>query len=154
MNSNRLTLLRHCGKPWAQGDTSQPQQQKSDTSLLHPGPNHPQSSNTGSFSATFPLQQNNVCLLKTAIATVVHGSGNAEAKSLLDKGSQQSFVTQDLAMSLALRPSSRERINISSFSATCPTSRMLDVAKTNLLTRHGEAVKLSVLIVPFIATTL
>ena len=137
-----------------QGDTLQPQQQTSDTSPLHPAPNHPQSSNTGSFSVALPLQQNNVCLLKTAIATVVHGSRNDEAKILLHEGSQQSFVTQDLAKSLASQPSSRERINILSFSATCPTSCMLDVANTNLLTRHGEAVKLSVLIVPFIATTL
>ena len=103
---------------------------------------------------TLPLQQNNVCLLKTAIATVVHGSRNAEAKILLDEGSQRSFVTQDLARSLALQPSSQERINISSFGATCPTSRTLDVAIINLLTRCGETVQLSVLIVPFIAMPL
>ena len=137
-----------------QGDTLQSQQQKSDTPLLHPAPDQPQSIDTGSFSVTLPLQQNNVCLLKTAIATVVHGSRKAEAKILLDEGSQRSFVIQDLAKSLALQPSSRERINISSFGATYPTSRTLDVANLNLLTRHGEAVQLSVLIVLFIAAPL
>ena len=141
-----------------QGDTSQPQQQSSDTSLPQPAPpassNQPRSNDTSSFSVTLPLQQNNVCLLKTAIATVVHGSRNAEAKILLDEGSQRSFVTQDLARSLALQSSSQERINISSFGATCPTSRTLDVAIIDLLTRCGETVQLSVLIVPFIAMPL
>ena len=85
---------------------------------------------------------------------MVHGSRNAEAKILLDEGSQRSFVTQDLARSLALQPSSQERINISSFGATCPTSRTLDVAIIDLLTRCGETVQLSVLIVPFIAMPL
>ena len=102
---------------------------------------------------TLPLQQYNVCLLKTAIETMLHGSRNAEAKILLDEGSQQSVVTQDLAKSLALQLSSREKINISSFGATYPTSRTLDVAVINLLTRHGKAVQLSVLIIPFIATS-
>ena len=34
-----------------------------------------------------------------------------------DEGSQRSFITQDLASSLALQPYQRENINISSFGA-------------------------------------
>ena len=71
--------------------------------------------NTPSLSVTLPPQQKSVCLLKTTIATVSYGRRNAEAYVLLDEGSQRSFVTQDLARTLALQPSGQEAINISSF---------------------------------------
>ena len=90
------------------GDTPQSQQQRSDTAWLQHNPSavstQPQSSDTGSVSVTVSLQQSNIFLLKTAIRTVVHGSRNIEAKILLDEGSQQSFVTQELARSLDLQP--------------------------------------------------
>ena len=74
------------------GDTPQSQQQRSNTVRLQYNPSaiptQPQSNDTSSFSVTVPLQQSNICLLKTAIGTVVHGSRNAEAKILLDEGSQ------------------------------------------------------------------
>lgn len=137
------------------GDTPQSQPQRSDTSQpQHNSPavsTQPQGNDTGSYSVTVPLQQSNICLLKTAIGTVVHGSKNTEAKILLDEGSQRSFVTQALAKSLDLQPYTQERLNISSFGASSPASRTLDVAIINLLTRSGETVQLSVLIVPFIA---
>ena len=98
--------------------------------------------------------QQNVCLLKTAIGTVTHGSRNVEAKILLDEGSQQSFVTEDLMESLALQPHSQERINISSFGSTCPSSCTLDTVIVNLLTKSGETLQLSVLVAPLIATPL
>ena len=145
------------GTPLQQhGDPPQSRQQKSDTSQLQPSTpaNTTKSNDSRSLSVTAPLQQNNVCLLKTAIGTVVHGSRSAEAKILLDEGSQRSFITQDLAKSLALQPHTQEKINISSFGITCPTSRTLDTAIINLRTRSGETLRLSVLIVPFIATPL
>ena len=61
---------------------------------------------SSSFSVTIPLQQN-VCLLKTAIGTIVHDSRNVKAKILLDGGSQRSFVTEDLVKSLGLQPYSQ-----------------------------------------------
>ena len=106
------------------------------------------------LSVTLPPHQNNVCLLKTAVATVSNCRRNAEAYVLLDEGSQRSFVTSDLAKILALQPSGQETINISHFGAIHPTNRVLDVATINLLAKSGEAVQLSVLIVPFIATPL
>ena len=121
---------------------------------LHPNVSSASQTNTKALSVTTPPQQNNVCLLKTAIATVTNNNRNAEAYVLLDEGSQRSFVTQDLAKKPVLQPSDQETINISSFGATQPTNRTLDVATINLLTRSGEAIQLSVLVVPFIAAPL
>ena len=76
-----------------------------------PGPPQPitpsttNTTNTSSLSVTLPPHQNNVCLLKTAVATVSNGRRNAEAYVLLDEGSQRSFVTSHLAKILALQPS-------------------------------------------------
>ena len=103
---------------------------------------------------TLPPHWNNVCLLKTAVATVSNGRRNAEAYKLLDEGSQGSFITSDLAKILALQPSGQETINISHFGATHPANQVLDVATINLLTKSGEAVQLSLLIELFIATPL
>ena len=138
-----MTKHQH-GTPLQQhGDTPQSRQQKSDTSQLQPTTpaKTTKSNDSSSLSVTAPLQQNNVCLLKTAIGTVVHGSRSAEAKILLDEGSQRSFITQDLAKSLALQPHTQEKINISSFGTTCPTSRTLDTAIINLCTRSGETLR-------------
>ena len=98
--------------------------------------------------------QNSMCLLKTAVATVTHGSRSATANLLFDEGSQRSFITQDLANSLVLQPYQCEDINISSFGANCHLNRQIDVAMINLLTNDGQAVPLSVLVVPRIATPL
>ena len=103
---------------------------------------------------TLPPQRNNVCLLKTAVATVSNGRRNAEAYVLLNEGSQRSFITSDLAKILELQPSGQETINISHFGATYPANQVLDVATINLLTKSGETVQLSVLIIPFIAMPL
>ena len=140
------------------GNNSQSRQQTTGASQPQSTPptvsNHLQSNDTSSLSVTLPLQQSSVCFLKTAIGTVACGRRTVEAKILLDEGSQRSFVTQELANSLALQPYTQERINISSFGTTNPTSRTLDAATINLLTRSGETVQLSVLIVPFIAAPL
>ena len=96
--------------------------------------------------------QNSVCLLKTVVATVTHGSRSATANLLFDEGSQRSFITQDLVNSLELQPYQCEDINISSFGANCHLSHQIDVAMINLLTNDGQAILLSVLVVPRIAT--
>ena len=130
------------------------------SSTTNPPPTRPVNSNTtdtASLSMTMPpshTTQNSVCLLKTAIATVTHGSRSATANLLFDEGSQRSFITQDLASSLALQPYQREDINISSFGANCHLNRQIDVAMINLLTSDGQAIRLSVLVVPRIATPL
>ena len=111
-------------------------------------------SNTSQFSVTVPPHRNNVCLLKTAVATVSNGRRTTKACILLDEGSQRSFVTSDLAKQLALQPIGQETINISHFGATHPTNQVLDIATINLLTKSGESLQLSVFIVPLIATPL
>ena len=73
----------------------------------NPPPKRPVISNTtdtASLSMTLPpshTKRNSVCLLKTAIATVTRST---TANLLFDEGSQRSFITQDLASSLALQP--------------------------------------------------
>ena len=62
---------------------------------------------TASLSMTLPpshTAQTSVCLLKTAIATFTHGRKNATANLLFDEGPQQSFITRNLADSLAIQP--------------------------------------------------
>ena len=130
------------------------------SSTTNPPPTRPVNSNTtdtASLSMTMPpshTTQNSVCLLQTAIATVTHGSRSSTANLLFDEGSQRSFITQDLASSLALQPYQREDINISSFGANCHLNRQIDVAMINLLTSDGQAIRLSVLVIPRIATPL
>ena len=115
LNSSTNTL------PQQPGVTPQPQQQRSATSQPQPVTPTNASNDSSSFSITIPLQQS-VCLLKTAIGTIAQDGRNVEAKILLDEGSQRSFVTEDLVKFLALQPYSQERINISSFCSTCPSS--------------------------------
>ena len=76
------------------------------------------------------------------------------ANLLFDQGSQRLFITQDLASSLALNPNQHEDINISLFGANCNLNRQVGVVTINLLTSNGQAIPLSVLIVPHIATPL
>ena len=56
-------------------------------------------------------------MLKTAIATVTHGSDHALANVLFDEGSQRSFVTKALVNTLELQPYQQENINFSTFGA-------------------------------------
>ena len=83
-------------------------------------------------------------------ATVTHGQTNL----LFDEGSQRSFVTKALPNALKLQPYHKEDINLSSFGANCQLSRQVEVAMVNFLTNNGDAVPLSVLVVPHIATPL
>ena len=103
---------------------------------------------------SFPAPHNHVCLLKTAVATVTHGSKHAQTNLLFDEGSQRSFVTKALANALKLQPYCKEDINLSSFGAKCQLSHQVEVAMVNLLTKNGDAVPLSVLVIPHIATPL
>ena len=103
---------------------------------------------------SFPAPHNHVYLLKTAVATVTHGSKRAQTNLLFDEGSQRSFVTKALANALKLQPYRKEDINLFSFGAKCQLSHQVEVAMVNLLIKNGDAVLLSVLVVPHIATPL
>ena len=110
------------------------------------------STETTSLSMTLPSPKNSVCLLKTAVATITNGEKRTRANLLFDEGSQRSFITQDLANTLALQPSHKEDITVSSFGAQCQLNRQLAVAVVNLLTLSGQIIPLTVLVVPHIAT--
>ena len=96
--------------------------------------------------------QNSVCLLKTAVATITNGDHRTRANLLLDEGSQRSFITQDLANTLNLQPCRKEDITVSSFGAQCQLKHQVNVATINLLSLSGQAIPLTVLVVPRIAT--
>ena len=57
--------------------------------------NSQSANNTTTLMTITPVvPHNNVCLLKTAIATVVNKGIHTEASILFDKGSQRSFLSQ------------------------------------------------------------
>ena len=87
-------------------------------------------SNTTNMSMTIPAPQNNVCLLKTAVATVRNGDHQTKANLLFDEGSQWSFIMQDLAKTLVLMPLYKEDVTVSSFGAQCQLNREVNVALT------------------------
>ena len=103
---------------------------------------------------TIPTPQNSVCLLKTAVATVTNGEKQTKANLLFDEGSQKSFITEDLAKALALRPLCKKDITVSTFGAQCQLNREVSVAKISLLTLSGQPIPITVLVVPRIATPL
>jgi len=86
-----------------------------------------------------------VCLLKTAIAAVSSDTATAEENVLFDEGTQQSFVTRQLANALHLQPTHQETISVSSFGAqvSSPTRATLFVH-----TLSGSHISISALIAP------
>ena len=63
------------------------------------------------YSPDNVLIRENTCLLKTAVATISSPTHlKTEANILFDKGSQRSFLTQELADLFALKPYKKEKI--------------------------------------------
>ena len=92
-----------------------------------------------------------VCLLKTVIAEVSSYTTTAEGHILFDEGAQRSFITQQLADELHLKPTSHETISVSSFGAQVSPSRTLAVASMFVHALNGTRIQISVLIVPKLA---
>lgn len=91
-------------------------------------------------------------LLKTAIAPASADRRNFNsANVLLDEGAQRSFITQNLAQKLNLKPHSTETLTISGFGESNKKVRHLDVATVFLQAKNLELVPINVLIVPQIA---
>ena len=84
------------------------------------------------------LKTNTVCLLKTAIATVVNGKIQAEAHILFDEGSQQSFLSEKLAHMLEVVSQRSKHINLAFFASAKPFLRRLDNVIINLKTPGGD----------------
>lgn len=89
-------------------------------------------------------------LLKTAVASVTSGTTSGPANILFDEGSQSSFVTEQLANRLELKPTGRETLCLSGFGDKERHVRHLDTA-TICLQTPSEQIPLQVLIVPEIS---
>ena len=96
------------------------------------------------------LTRNTICLLKTAIATVVNANLQVEGNILLDEGTQQSFIIEKLAGMLAVVPHKSENINLSSFVSSRSLYRRMDNVTFHIKTQRG----ISALVVPTIAAPL
>lgn len=95
-----------------------------------------------------------VCLLKTAVATVTSSDSETKTNILFDEGSQRSFLTQDVANTLSLKPHHHEDICLASFDSKHPQNKRVGIAQIHIKTNSGELLPISVLIVPTIATPL
>ena len=93
------------------------------------------------------------CLLKTAVADVRAGHHYCSANILFDEGAQQSFISQALADQLNICVQGSVTTTISSFGGASTLST-LPSTNIELITKTGEEITLSVLIVPTIATPL
>jgi len=93
-----------------------------------------------SQEGTFHSNNRNLCVLKTAFATVSNSS-------------QKSFMSEFLANSLQLQSLKREKIHLSAFTSQTPSPQKLEVGKIYLETNTGTKLPLSVLIAPKIAVS-
>ena len=95
-----------------------------------------QSEDTPTAASTTPLSaiSTSVCLLKTAIANVSAGQTTVERHILFDEGTQCSFITQELANQLQLKPINHEQISVSSFGKQISASKRLAVASISIQT--------------------
>ena len=100
------------------------------------------------------LVKDNSCLLKTAVATITSSHVETEANILFDEGSQRSFLTQELADSLSLKPHKKENISLAAFGASQSHHKSMAVATVYVKTQSKEHIPISVLIVPTIAVPL
>jgi len=101
------------------------------------------------------LIRENTCLLKTAVATIASPTRlETKANILFDEGSQRSFLTQELADLLSLKPYKREDISLAAFGASQPHQKSMAVATVYIKSQSEELIQVSVLIVPTIAVPL
>ncbi|XP_071152313.1 uncharacterized protein [Mytilus edulis] len=91
-------------------------------------------------------------LLKTAINPVSAEHEILDAKILFDEGAQRSFITEELAEKLKLKPTGTESVNLSGFgdNANSTKIRHLSTGLVYLITTEGK-LPIRVLIVPEIA---
>ena len=93
------------------------------------------------------------CLLKTAVTNVQTGYHRCSANILFDESAQHSFISQELADQLNICSQGSVTTATSSFGGTS-TLNTLQYTNIELITRAGDTITLSVLIVPKIATPL
>ena len=102
-------------------------------------------------STPLPVPYTSVCLLKTAIADISADSTTIEGHILFDEGAQRSFITQELADQLQLKPAGYENISVASFGAQVSTTRRLAIASIHIHTLNKGQIPVTVLVVPKLA---
>ncbi|VDI30698.1 Hypothetical predicted protein [Mytilus galloprovincialis] len=100
---------------------------------------------------TSAKQENSTVFLKTAIAPIWSQNQCADAHILFDEGAQRSFMTQEIADKLNVKPDGKETLNISAFGNSDKNVRHMKKATVFLEADSGEKIPLQVLIVPTIA---
>ena len=108
----------------------------------------------GAHSNKCPPPTNTISLLKTTIAPISSEGLRIQGNILFDDGSQHSFITEEVAIKLNLKPINSEHIAVAPFGAEYTKAQQLSVACVYVETECGESIPISVLIVPFIATPL
>ena len=107
---------------------------------------------TPTVSESSPLQlKTSSCLLKTAIAMVSTSNVTMEGNIIFDEGAQRSFITEEMATKLNLKPSGKDNISLASFGSRSATNRILTTGVINVHALSGEKIPVSVLVVPKIA---
>ena len=102
-------------------------------------------------SGHYHVASSDLCLLKTAVATVSFSGTCVDAHILFDEGSQRPFVSRGLADCLQLKPHKYETLSISTFGTQSNSTSQLESAVIQLHTISGQLIPLTVLIVPNIA---
>ena len=98
-----------------------------------------------------PASYTSVCLLKTAIADISAGTITIEGHILFDEGAQRSFITQEFADKLQLKPTGHENVSVASFGAQVSVPRKLAVTTIHIHTLNEGQIPVTVLIVPQLA---
>ena len=106
---------------------------------------------TTSAASSFHVAGNNICLLKTAVATISAGGTYVESNILFDEGSQRSFLAKGLADCLQVQPHDTVELSLSTFGVGTSRASKFDVTTINLHSVSGHLIPLIVLIVPTIA---
>ena len=101
-----------------------------------------------------PLTTNTISLLKTAVAPISAEGLRIQGNVLFDDGSQSSFITEEVAIKLKLKPTTSEHIAVAPFGAEYTSAQHLSVTCAYVETNSGERIPITVLIVPFIAAPL
>ncbi|XP_060592650.1 uncharacterized protein LOC132747318 [Ruditapes philippinarum] len=113
-----------------------------------------QKGNAGTAILHSTTHQRSNILLKTAIAQVSSQDYTITTNILFDEGAQRSFITEELAEKLKLKPNGSDTITLASFWWQIRTVSSYTTGRVFLHVEHREIIPLDVLIVPTIAVPL
>ncbi|XP_071170927.1 uncharacterized protein [Mytilus edulis] len=106
------------------------------------------------YTSTLNIKPRTDVLLKTAISPVWVDDRSATANILLDEGSQKSFISEELAAELQLKPNGTSTVSLAAFGDENRNIHNLDIAVIDLQTQNGKKIPMEVFIVPTIAAPL